>query len=170
MLSFLIELVAALIGLFPMLIFPEVQAVAVSIFGWLLLPLVVLDHKHLWLPNRLVLTLAMVGLLIGPVMTPIISILERFAGLIVGFLSLEIVRQGYRQFRRQDGMGAGDPKMFAALGVWVGWQGLPIVLLGASAIGLLSVWLGRLTAQQRRLVFPFGSYLGVSAFFFALVA
>lgn len=158
------ELAAAFIGAVPVLLLPESQAVAGAIFGWLLLPLIVLDHQHLWLPNRLVLLLAVMGFAVGPMLTPNITFLDRIVGPFVGFLSLEIIRQVYKQFRQRDGMGAGDPKLFAALGIWLGWQALPIVLLGGSAIGLVSVSILYLTANHHRTAFPFGSYLGVAAY------
>lgn len=163
-LPFATELAAALIGAVPLLLLPESQAVAGAIFGWLLLPLIMLDHQHLWLPNRLVLLLAVTGFLVGPMLMPDIAFLDRILGLTAGFLSLEIVRQVYKQFRQRDGMGAGDPKLFAALGIWLGWQALPIILLGASAIGLVSASLSHLTANYHRTTFPFGSYLGVAAY------
>jgi leader peptidase (prepilin peptidase) / N-methyltransferase len=164
LLPFATELAAALIGAVPALLLPESQAVAGALFGWLLLPLILLDHQHLWLPNRLVLLLAATGFAVGPMLTPDIAFLDRIVGLFAGFLSLEIVRQVYKQFWQRDGMGAGDPKLFAALGIWLGWQVLPIVLLGGSAIGLLSVSILHLRAKLHRTAFPFGSYLGVAAY------
>jgi leader peptidase (prepilin peptidase) / N-methyltransferase len=164
LLPFATELAAALIGLIPVLIVPESQAVAIAVFGWLLLPLVILDHQHLWLPNRLVLLLAATGFLVGPLLMPDITLGNRVVGFVAGYLSLEIVRQIYKQFRQRDGLGPGDPKLFAALGIWLGWQSLPLTLLIASAIGLVLVSLSLLMANHSRAALPFGSYLGVAAF------
>jgi leader peptidase (prepilin peptidase)/N-methyltransferase len=163
------ELAAALIGTVPVLLLPESQAVAAALFGWLLLPLVILDHQHLWLPNRLVLVLAVIGFLVGPMLTPDIIIEDRFAGMLVGFLSLEIIRQAYKKFRQRDGMGAGDPKLFGALGIWLGWHAVPFTLLGASAIGLISISMSVYMINQSRTAFPLGSYLGIAAFLVALI-
>jgi leader peptidase (prepilin peptidase) / N-methyltransferase len=164
LLPFATELTAALIGAVPVLLIPESQAVAAAFFGWLLLPLIILDHQHLWLPNRLVLLLAVLGFILGPMLTPSITLVDRVGGLFAGFLGLETVRQVYKQFRQRDGMGAGDPKIFAALGIWWGWQTLPIILLGASAIGLVSVSILYLTANHHRTAFPLGSYLGIAGY------
>jgi leader peptidase (prepilin peptidase) / N-methyltransferase len=158
-----IELAAMLVGFIPLLLLPADQAVAAAVFGWLLLPLIILDHQHLWLPNRLVMLLAVAGFVIGPLLTPEIALAQRVVGLVAGFMSLEIVRLAYKQFRQRDGMGAGDPKMFGALGIWLGWQALPITLLGASAIGLIVIGILRLKADQHGTAFPFGSYLGAAA-------
>lgn len=161
---FAIELVAVLIGVTPFLLLPESQATAAAIFGWLLLPLILLDYQHFWLPDHLVLLLAIAGFLVGPMLVPDVDRVARVAGLLTGFLSLEIVRQVYKQYRQHDGMGAGDPKLFAALGIWLGWQALPIILLSGSAIGLLSVLALHLRAKHHRTAFPFGSFLGVAAY------
>ena len=166
---FATELAAALIGAMPVLLLPESQAVAGALFGWLLLPLIVLDHQHLWLPNRLVLLLAFTGFLVGPMLAPDIALVDRVAAMFAGFLSLEIIRQLYKKFRQRDGMGAGDPKLFGALGIWLGWQALPITLWGASAVGLVLIFIMRLRANRPRSAFPFGTYLGIAAYLAALV-
>jgi prepilin signal peptidase PulO-like enzyme (type II secretory pathway) len=66
-------------------------------------------------------------------------------------------------------MGAGDPKLLGALGIWLGWQALPVALLGASVIGLLLISITGSIAGHSRTAFPFGSYLGVAAFLAALI-
>ena len=163
------ELIAALIGAVPVLLLPPEQAIAAVVFGWLLLPLIVLDHQHLWLPNRLVLLLAVMGVLVGPMLTPDIAWTGRATGMLAGFLSLEIIRQAYKFFRKHDGMGAGDPKLFGALGIWLGWQALPMTLLIASAIGLAVVSTLHVIAKHQRNALPFGSFLGVAAFAIVLL-
>ena len=163
------ELIAALIGAVPVLLLPPEQAVAAAVFGWLLLPLIVLDYQHLWLPNRLVLLLAVMGVLVGPMLTPDIAWTGRATGMLAGFLSLELVRQAYKLFRKHDGMGAGDPKLFGALGIWLGWQALPMTLLIASAIGLAVASSLHVIAKHQRNALPFGSFLGVAAFAIVLL-
>ena len=169
-LSLAIELIAAVIGAVPVLLLPAEQAIAAAVFGWLLLPLIMLDYQHLWLPNRLVLLLAVMGVLAGPMLTPDIAWTGRATGMFAGFLSLEMVRQAYKLFRKHDGMGAGDPKLFGALGIWLGWQALPMTLLIASAIGLTVVSSLHVIAKHQRNALPFGSFLGVAAFAIVLLA
>jgi leader peptidase (prepilin peptidase)/N-methyltransferase len=55
------ELISAAIGLLAILLVPSESALAMAVFGWLLLPLVILDYQRLWLPNRFVIALAGVG-------------------------------------------------------------------------------------------------------------
>lgn len=161
--SLVIETVCALIGVVALLMLPDSQAVAAAIFFWALMPLVILDYQHLWLPDRLVLLLATAGVLVAPMLTPSINVVDRIIGMSAGFLSLEVIRQVYKKYRQHDGMGAGDPKLFGALGIWLGWQALPVVLLLASGIGIALFSISGMTANHRRIALPFGSYLGVAA-------
>ncbi len=165
---FVTELAGLAIGAIPVLLLPADQAVATALFGWLMLPLILLDHGHLWLPNRLVRPLALTGFLVGPIMLPEVGLEDRFAGMAAGFLGLEIIRQAYKYIRNQDGMGTGDPKLLGALGIWLGWQLLPFVLLGASAVGLIMVIMARARNHDHRTAFPFGSYLCIAAYLVVL--
>ena len=158
-----IELVAASIGAVSVLIFPEGQALAAAIFGWLLLPLIILDYSYLWLPNRLVLLLAVAGLFVGPMLLPEVMLVDRVMAASAGFLCLEAIRLAYQKFRGHEGLGAGDPKLFGALGLWLGWEALPLTLLLASVIGLAVALSTRQSSGQKQSAFPFGSYLAVAA-------
>jgi leader peptidase (prepilin peptidase)/N-methyltransferase len=63
-------------------------------------------------------------------------------------------------------MGAGDPKLFGAIGLWVGWQMLPAILLIGSMIGLGVVLSARLrgTAVTADTALPFGALLAIAAY------
>ncbi len=167
---FVIEMIAALIAVVPFLLFPGEQALGAAIFGWLLLPLVILDFQHLWLPTRLVLLLAVGGLVAGPLLSPDILWQDRMIGAALGFLCLEIIRRAFRWLRGHEGMGAGDPKMFAAIALWLGWAASPIVLLVASGIGIASMLAIGAARRAHETQFPFGSYMGVAAYCVALTA
>ena len=75
------------------------------------------------------------------------------------------LRAGYRRLRGREGMGGGDPRLFAAIGAWVGaWQ-LPAILLGAGLFGLAAVAAMRLrgeavTATSR---LPLGTLMTLAA-------
>lgn len=159
-----VEIAAALIGAISVLLLDGYQALAAAIFGWLLLPLGVLDYQRLWLPNRLVLALAFTGALVGPLMMPEIGWMDRVAGGLFGYLALEGVRQAFKALRKKEGMGGGDPKLFGALGIWMGWQTLPFVLLLSCIIGFAFVLISMMTNKTRSAQLPFGSFLCISAF------
>lgn len=169
-LPLIFEVTAILVGTFPILFLSPIQAVGAAVFGWLLLPLVFLDWRHFWLPDRLLILLAIAGPLAGLLLNPSVTWFDRGVGMAAGFVSLEAIRVGFKRWRGYEGMGAGDPKLFGALGIWVGWQALPMILLGASAIGLVLILVTRTTRTQSPNLLPFGSYLCGAAYLFSTVA
>jgi leader peptidase (prepilin peptidase)/N-methyltransferase len=57
-------------------------------------------------------------------------------------------------------MGYGDFKLLAALGAWVGWQGLPVVILLSSVAGAaIGIGVIVVRGQDRNIPIPFGPYL-----------
>ena len=160
-----IEMACAGIGAVAMIRAPGAEGLAGTLFGCMLVALAWLDAEHFWLPDKLTFPLAGAGLAAGIAgIAPAFE--DRAAGLAVGFGALALVALGYRLIRKRDGLGGGDPKLFGAIGAWLGWQGLPLVLLGASLGGLL--WVAarvavgqRVTASDR---VPFGTLLAAAAF------
>ena len=161
----LIELAAGLIGALALWAAPGWEGLAGAGFGWMLLALAVLDIGHLWLPDRLTIPLGLVGLALGFTSLPP-SLIDRLIGAAAGFLSLALIALLYRIVRKREGLGGGDPKLFGAIGAWLGWAMLPYVLLLASVAGLASVGLavarGNPVSATARL--PFGALLAVAAF------
>lgn len=160
-----IETLAALIGAAALLISPDWSGLAGAIFGWLLLLLAALDLDFYWLPDRVTGTMAVLGIAVGAFGEyPWLS--DRIIGAVVGFLGLAAVALAYRALRKREGMGGGDPKMFGAIGAWVGWQGLPAVLLGATIIGLSYILVRALrkeTIDPTEKV-PLGALMALAAF------
>lgn len=159
-----VEIAAALIGAISVLLLDGYQAFGAAIFGWLLLPLAVLDYQRLWLPNRLVVVLALAGVLVGPLLMSDIGWIDRGSGALFGYLALEGVRRAFKVLRKQEGMGGGDPKLFGALGIWMGWQALPFLLLLSCVTGFAWVLFSASRGNMRAAQLPFGSFLCVSAF------
>jgi len=92
------------------------------------------DHFTLRLPNVLTATLLLVGLMQAYVLAP--SLAPYAIGVAAGFLSLFLLGLGYEALRGRQGLGMGDAKFLGAAGAWVGWVGLPPILLIASLAGL----------------------------------
>lgn len=160
-----VELGSALIGMIALALLPGTAGWLWALFGWLLLPLALLDARHFWLPDRLNLLLGIVGLLIaGPMLDT--SLIDRWVGAVVCGLTLAAVAQFYRRVRLKDAMGGGDPKLVAAIGAWLGWQALPLMLLLASLGGI--IW--ALAAQRKgdqplgEQRIPFGAFACTAAF------
>ncbi len=159
------ELLGAGIGIAAGLVAPGWEGVAGAACGWLLLALGAIDLAAFWLPDVLTGALAVVALgggLAG--FAP--SLPDRLIGGAAGFAALWLVAAGYRRVRGRIGLGGGDPKLFGAIGLWLGWRALPMVLLIASMAGLAVVAImaiaGRRIAAADRL--PLGTLLAGAAF------
>jgi leader peptidase (prepilin peptidase) / N-methyltransferase len=135
-----IELASAVIGAAAAFFAPTVGGIAHAILGWQLLTLGLLDARHYWLPHRLSLLLLVTGITLGgPAMTAVgldASLIDRLVGAVAGFAALTAIAFAYRGFRGREGLGGGDPPMFAGIGAWLGWQALPLVLLFAALAGI----------------------------------
>lgn len=157
---FIVEILAAAIGAISFVLFPGVEGLIGALLGWALLVLAVLDVRHFWLPDLIVLPLILVGLLAAFWLVRITP-LESAIGAGVGFATLFGVSLLYRAIRGREGLGLGDAKLFAAAGAWLGWAMLPFVLLGASGLALLvvgaSAVFGRRIAATQKI--PLGAFL-----------
>ena len=156
---------AALIGVAAGLVAPGPIGIAGAVFGWLLLALAALDMTALWLPDRLTLPLAVLGL--GTGLAGIVPPLaDRLIGGIAGFASLWLIAAAYRRVRGREGMGGGDPKLFGAIGLWLGWRALPAVLLLACLFGLALVLLDLIRGRDVRsdTQVPLGALLAIAAY------
>ena len=160
------EALAALVGGTSLLIAPGLQGLALALLGWLLLPLALLDWRHFWLPDRLTLVLALAGLGAGQWLG-LAGWADRLAGGLAGFVALQSIALLYRRLRGREGLGGGDPKLMGAIGLWLGWAALPVVLLAAAVIGLAAALPGGLQATRR---LPFGTMLGTAAWLVAAIA
>lgn len=143
------ELAAAIIGVVAVLAHPLPLALVTAGLGWWLLLTAALDVEAQWLPDLLTLPLVALGLLaawggFGP------PLVERLWGAGIGWASLEGIRWIYRLSRGRDGMGGGDPKLFAAAGAWVGVWNLPVILLVAGLLGIAAALTMILRGQQVR--------------------
>ncbi len=165
----MMELGCLALGVWSAFAFDGPMAVVSALFGWWLLVIAVIDGEHFWLPDRLTLPLLVVGLiqavafsLTGLQAAPWI---HNLIGAAAGFAALWLVAFAYRKLRGREGLGGGDPILLGAIGAWVGWQGLPSVVVWAGIAGL-SVVLA--TAALRRSVsaetkLPFGVFLAIGA-------
>jgi leader peptidase (prepilin peptidase)/N-methyltransferase len=159
-----VELAAAAIGAVALVAHEATAGAIAAIFGWWLLLLALLDLEHHWLPDRLTLPLLPAGLAVGWAGLGV-GLPDRIVGAAAGFLVLWTISSAYRSIRGRDGMGAADPKLLAAIGAWIGWQSLPLVLLGAGVVGLSAILLMQLggvkvTAQHK---LPLGTLMALPA-------
>lgn len=157
------ELLAILIGAgsFALL---GAQGWIAAIFGWTLLALALFDLRYFVLPNWLTAILALTGIA-SAALQPDPSLGDRLIAGIGGYGALQLIRYAYRAIRRREGLGGGDPKLLGAIGLWVGWQPLPLIMLLAALTGLTAAGAMFLQGQQitatRRL--PLGTLMAVAA-------
>ncbi len=157
----LIELASAAVGVTAALLSADTpHALVAALLGWWLLLLALLDGEHYWLPSAATLPLLGAGLAACAWLEPA-QLPANIIGAAAGWAALAAVAAAYRYLRDRDGLGGGDIKLFAASGAWLGWDRLPLVLLGAALAALVGVlvWRRRFTATDR---LPFGVFLAAA--------
>jgi leader peptidase (prepilin peptidase)/N-methyltransferase len=156
----LIEVITALISIFPLLVFGVTPyAFAIVLFSWMLLILTVIDIDHQLLPDQITLPLLWLGLLYHSIFDHI-PITDALWGAMAGYMILWSVFWLFKIVTGKEGMGYGDFKLLAALGAWLGWQYVPLIILLSSVVGAICG--GLILAARRNSTstpMPFGPYL-----------
>jgi len=68
----------------------------------------------------------------------------------------------YKLATGREGMGYGDFKLLAAIGAWLGWKMLPVVILVSSFVGaVVGIALIVIARRGRHVPIPFGPYLAL---------
>ena len=158
-----IELVTALLTAMVVWKFGfSYQSLGAIILTWCLIALSGIDIKTQLLPDNMTLPLLWLGIIFNffSTYTDIESIV---LGAVFGYLSLWIVFQLFKLVTGKEGMGYGDFKLLAALGAWLGWQSLPVIILLSSAVGaLIGITMIVTKLQERSQPIPFGPYLAIA--------
>ncbi|TCS32836.1 leader peptidase (prepilin peptidase)/N-methyltransferase [Acetobacter aceti NBRC 14818] len=132
--------------------------------GWMLLALAWIDRICMRLPDVLTLPLLLAGLAEGFVNGGTEALLDRTLGAVCGWALFALVAYGYRALRGRSGLGGGDVKLLAAGGAWIGLAALPIVVVLASAFGIVIALATTLRAQRfsMTVMIPFGPCLAAA--------
>ena len=127
-----------------------------------------IDFDTQLLPDSLTLPLLWLGLLAavalgrGPAPLPV-DPAAAIIGAAVGYLSLWSVYWLFWLATRREGMGQGDFKLLAALGAWLGWQALPLVILLSAVVGsILGLSLILFRGRDHQVPMPFGPFLAAA--------
>jgi len=159
----LIEALTGLLSAYAVWRFGLTAAAAGALlFVWIMIALAAIDLDTFYLPDDLTLPLLWAGLLfnIGGVFSALDSAV---IGAVAGYLALWSVYWAYKLATGKEGMGYGDFKLLAAIGAWLGWEMLPLVILLSSFVGaLIGVALIVLARRGRDVPIPFGPYLAVA--------
>jgi leader peptidase (prepilin peptidase)/N-methyltransferase len=143
------------------------QCVAALGLTWTLLAASLIDIDHYLLPDSLTLPLLWAGLLIAAIpaagSAAFADLHSAVIGAAAGYLSLWSVAQLFWLVTGKVGMGHGDFKLLAALGAWLGWQMLPLIITLSAAIGsIIGIAAITVLRRSRQQPLPFGPYLATA--------
>lgn len=133
-------------------------------FLWCTIALAFIDHETGYLPDDITLPLLWAGLLFN-ISGTFAPLQEAVIGAAAGYLTLWTINTAFRLIRGMDGMGYGDFKMTAAVGAFVGWKYLFLVILLSSCVGLAFGVLQMIAARRgwdAAFKFHFGPYIAIA--------
>jgi len=133
--------------------------VAAILFVWALIALTFIDFDTQLLPDDITLPLLWLGLLLN-LNGAFTTLPNAVIGAVAGYLVLWSVYWMFKLVTGKEGMGYGDFKLLAAIGAWLGWQMLPLVILLSSLVGaVVGITLIVAVKHGRNIPIPFGPYL-----------
>ena len=144
---------------------PTAAAVGATLFVWFTIALAFIDQETGLLPDDLTLPLLWVGLLVN-IGGAFVPLRDAVIGAVAGYLALWLVYWGYKLLSGKEGMGYGDFKMNAAVGAFLGWKMLPLVIILSSFVGLIFGALQMFAARGKwdaGFKFHFGPYIAIAA-------
>jgi leader peptidase (prepilin peptidase)/N-methyltransferase len=129
---------------------------------WMLIAMTFIDIDTQLLPDELTLPLMWLGLLVNLEGT-FVPLRDAVIGAAIGYLSLWAVYWLFKLVTGRDGIGYGDFKLLAALGAWLGWMMLPVIVLLSSAVGaIVGLSLIVFRGHHRDRPIPFGPFLAAA--------
>lgn len=132
---------------------------AAIVFVWALIALTFIDFDTQLLPDDITLPLLWLGLLLN-LNGAFTSLPNAVVGAVAGYLVLWIVYWAFKLATGKEGMGFGDFKLLAAIGAWLGWTMLPLVIMLSSVVGaVVGIALIVFAKHGRNIPIPFGPYL-----------
>jgi len=121
-----------------------------------------IDFDTQLLPDNMTLPLIWLGLIVNSqgLFVPLETALW---GAVAGYLSLWSVYHLFKLITGKEGMGFGDFKLLAALGAWMGWQLLPVIIILSSLVGaVVGITLIVTMGRDKNIPIPFGPYLAAA--------
>ncbi len=138
-------------------------------FSWTLIALSVIDIDHQLLPDSITQPLLWLGLGLSLWHTDIdgMSLVQSpdaaIIGALAGYLSLWSVYKLFKLLTGKEGMGYGDFKLLAALGAWLGWKSLPLIVILSALVGaVVGIALIVVAGRGRHKPIPFGPFLAAA--------
>lgn len=150
--------------------YPFIEYLVTFAFCWSLVVVAFIDLDTQLIPTTLTTVMAVVGIashLLLPGGTP----KDAALGMVLGFVVVWALGQGYKLVRGELGMGLGDAYLMAMIGATLGWQGALFSLTAGAVQGALAQlvmyvsdrkWREGPVSAWRRPV-PFGPFLAIGA-------
>lgn len=141
-----------------------VAALGAALFVWFTIALAFIDQETGYLPDDLTLPLVWLGLMVN-LSGAFVPLRDAVIGAVGAYLFLWSINAAFRALRGMDGMGYGDFKLYAAVGAFLGWKVLPLVILLSSLVGLVFGTLQMFSARRGwdwKFKFHFGPYLALA--------
>jgi leader peptidase (prepilin peptidase)/N-methyltransferase len=155
-------LTAALSGLIAWRMGFSVAAAGALLFAWAIIALAFIDLDTFFLPDDITLPLLWAGLLLN-LRGTYVDLGSAVIGAAAGYLILWTIFWAFKFATGKEGMGYGDFKLLAAIGAWLGWKMLPLVILLSSFVGaVIGVALIVFARRGRNVPIPFGPYLAIA--------
>lgn len=159
----LVELATALLSLLVFLMFgPTVKTLVAIPMTWALISLTMIDFDTQLLPDDITLPLLWSGLLVN-LNGVFVPLDKAVIGAMAGYLVLWSVYWLFKLLTGKEGMGYGDFKLLAALGAWLGWAMVPLIVLLSSVVGTV-IGLAYLAIRKESAPFAFGPYIAIAGF------
>lgn len=138
------------------------QTFAALLFTWISICLIFIDLDYHLLPDELTLLLLWLGLFFS-LFSIFTTSHDAIIGAIIGYAIFALTQLAFEKVTGKIGMGQGDFKFLAALGAFLGWQMLPLIILLASISGIIFAFIHMLIKRQFKSVpLPFGPYLALA--------
>jgi leader peptidase (prepilin peptidase)/N-methyltransferase len=159
----LVELLTAILFVVTIWHFgANIQGLTAVVLTAFLIVLTGIDADHQLLPDNFTLPLLWLGILVN-LFGVHASLPDSIMGAILGYMSLWLIYHLFRLLTGKEGMGYGDFKLLGALGAWLGWQMLPLIVLLSSLVGaVVGLTLMAFGKMHRDKPMPFGPFIAAA--------
>lgn len=130
----------------------------------------VIDWQTTLLPDALTQSLVWVGLIASAMGWISVTPEQSIWGAVIGYASLWTVATAFERLAGKQGMGAGDFKLLAGLGAWLGpFALIPLVLMASLSGVLVGLFLKFNHKLREDSYIPFGPFLALSGVLIAVL-
>lgn len=142
-------------------------AALIAVAAFMFLGQAIIDHEHgvlLDILSYLLIWLGLIACIMFGYTNSLPTPTDGIIGALAGYLAFWLFNYSFRLGAKKDGIGVGDFKLFAAIGAWIGWRILPLVLIIAIGLAFIYIAVQALRKQYTHAAgIPFGPALSSAA-------